>query len=139
MPNEFSPTQPYHGRDELYRIVEYQIVTETGIYKKDHTPEQYNGTGVLEIEVVHMIVMVDQGGRINRMAFDIDEAKDEQDLLGGPVKLDGVEIQAQSGASAVPTELSRKWSAKLAAIQPDIFNKGLKMAIQAGYLPASYG
>ncbi|GMQ91714.1 MAG: hypothetical protein BMS9Abin11_1025 [Gammaproteobacteria bacterium] len=139
MANEFSPTQPFHGWEELYRIVEYQIVTEDGVYKKDHTPEQYNGTGVLEVEVIHAVFMVDEGGRITRMAFDIEEAKDEDDLLGGPVKLDGKEITSQSGASAVPTELTREWSVSLAASNPKLLAKGLEMVKIAGYLPASYG
>ena len=134
MPDTTSPTQSYHGWEELFRVIETQSITEDGVYKVDHTPEIYKGSGVLDVDVVHWIIMVDDGGRLQRFAFDIAEALDEEDLLGGAVNLDGTEIKAAPGPSEVATELTREYSGKLFAANPNKFNKGFAMAKQAGYV-----
>lgn len=74
---------PYASFREYKRLYSIVVVTDDGLYKEGEVPSSYGGDTEVEIEVVHEILMVDSAGRIRRLVFDIPEAKDRNNKLGG--------------------------------------------------------
>lgn len=100
-----------HKYDEYARVVSTVIVTEKGIYKPDHVKEGVKSK--LELEVVHRLILCDMTGRCIILDMEVEEAMDENDETGGPVRRDGNQIKSGEGPSGVPTEQKTKLNSAL--------------------------
>lgn len=90
---------------EHSKVVSTQHITERGAYKEDNIPEDYVGS-VLTMKIVHTVIMVDHGGRLQKLEFAIDEAKDKDDNKTGGITLDGETVKAGANPTELTTEVN---------------------------------
>jgi hypothetical protein len=120
----------YETYREYVRIIEEIDVTEVGVYKKDQAPD--GAEAVVRMAVVHHVTMVDEGGRLLTLWFDIPEPKDKDGKVGGGYSLNGTPVighhwwKNQSGPSDVRSALTLIESTRLSAA-----NKTAAAAISA--------
>ncbi len=104
---------------EFKRVYSLFHITEDGVYKEDNVPEDYSGSGELKVEVVHEIILVDKAGRLFHKYYDIPEAMDDEQQIGGGYTLDDVDLVSdlwypdQAGPSTVRTKLYTRQSSRL--------------------------
>ncbi len=109
----------FHAFREFRRVYSIFHITEDGIYKEDNVPEDYSGSGELKIEVVHEIFFVDKTGRLSHQYYDIPDAMDSEQNVGGGYSLDDVDLVTdlwypdQAGPSTTRTKLYTRQSTRL--------------------------
>lgn len=62
---------------ELNRTISEVTLTEEGVFHKDQVPDDVEGSGQLDVEVVHAVQLVNSKGEIFVMHFDVPAAQND--------------------------------------------------------------
>jgi hypothetical protein len=111
----------YETYREYVRIIEEIDVTELGTYKKNEVPD--GSEAVIRMAVVHHVTLIDEGGKLLTLWFDIPEPKDKEGDQGGGYSLNGTPVighhwwKDQTGPSDKRSALTIVVSNRLTAAQ----------------------